>query len=160
MLALRRRVETIKEVNGALGTISSESLPTGPHREAIRQLVNELATTETQKSSVVENATTRLEALLLRKDIAEKDQERLHVLGMIALHMAQIERANEVLPHYANVAKTLGASWNDIGRVGGITAQAAHVRWEPKSRERHREYQKDRYKPVSSQPKEPGLRRS
>jgi hypothetical protein len=65
---------------------------------------------------------------------AEQLKEELHeaiagCLGRIALAQSTIRQAQAELDDAVHDARTLGASWQQIGDAAGMSMQGAHRRW-------------------------------
>lgn len=60
-------------------------------------------------------------------------------LGAIERAVARISAQQEQLDKYVEIAKVNGASWDQIGKAAGMTAQGAHRRWTETAKQRDRQ---------------------
>ena len=83
----------------------------------------------------------------LNEDLPEATMKLLDLaLEKVTAGMEVAALTRTDLQFVVDVARTLGASWNRIGRSAGITSQAAQRRWDPAARQRSNEYQRSRYR--------------
>ncbi len=65
-------------------------------------------------------------------------------LGRISTATQLIEETKAELQSHVEGARSLGASWADIGRAAGITPPSAMRRWDPEAKQRRADYQRRR----------------
>lgn len=73
---------------------------------------------------------------------SEASRNQTQFLGYLALDVARTEMLRGNLDMFVLAARESGATWADIGKAAGISPQAAHGRWNPGAKERHRDYQR------------------
>ncbi len=61
----------------------------------------------------------------------------------------ELDELRQKLDQAAVQARELGASWAQLARAAGITPPSAQRRWDPVSKERHRNYQRDRQRKLA-----------
>jgi hypothetical protein len=83
---------------------------------------------------------------LIDSDARQAEADQLLKLATHLGHIAGLSRQIETLRAQLDVealsARSLGASWVQLARAAGIAAPSAQRRWDPLSRERHRDYQR------------------
>lgn len=73
-------------------------------------------------------------------------------LARLSLRAAQAEVLKSEVDNSARQAKTDGATWAEIGAAAGISASAAHRRWDADSRRKHTEWQRNRRRGTKPKP--------
>lgn len=68
------------------------------------------------------------------------------LLGTVGSTSVTIDGLRRELDLAALEARELGATWTQLAKAAGISAPSAQRRWDPESRERHRNYQRDRFR--------------
>ena len=66
-------------------------------------------------------------------------------LDDVSTAQAVLDKASAQLHEAVEVARLRGASWRKIGAALGITGQTAHKRFDPRARQRHADYMRERY---------------
>jgi hypothetical protein len=80
----------------------------------------------------------------IRASESERRALKAHILGEIALNVADIKSLNEKLDENVLLARELGIPWTAIGDAVGLTFSAAHRRWDPNARAKHANYRKNK----------------
>lgn len=119
------------------------------HLSDIAELIRAQAMLGAEGAPDVETIRANITSQYVERHTAE-DRERVEVLGKIAARMAQAQLLREELKTLVAQAQSLGISWSDISRAGGITPQAARRRWDATARKKHSDYERNRRKQNTS----------
>jgi hypothetical protein len=92
----------------------------------------------------------------LQDNLTNLERQRFDALGRIALLVAQRDLAAQALDAAVKEARDLDLPWTRISRAVGVTPQSAQRKWDPKSKQTHREYQRDRYRSARYDAGDPG----
>lgn len=90
-----------------------------------------------------------------RDDEARRLQDVAAQLAEVASLSLKVEEIRRRLDLAALAARDAGASWAQLARAAGIAPPSAQRRWDPVSRERHRDYQRERARRSGAMPGEP-----
>jgi hypothetical protein len=84
---------------------------------------------------------------IIQQHVAEasaSERTAVDALGRIAMLTTSLDRTRGELDDSVRAARSLGISWNAIGRAAAITPQAAHRRWDAEARRKHAAYRSQR----------------
>ncbi len=77
-----------------------------------------------------------------RQRVEEEAPSQVDHLGRFAMALVKVDEANAELHQSAIEARSNGATWAELGKLAGISSQAAHQRWNPRAKQLHNERQR------------------
>ena len=146
-LTLPSRFDVIKYIEDHEIDITSFEGPGEGRLHEVKLLLPDWAAPQEIVTRSVIQARARIDSLATPDDGPRRQQE-ISLLSQLAIWLAQADLLREAAANAVLLARDARVPWREIGIASGISEQAAHRRWTPASKERHRQYQRARYRPA------------